>query len=141
MKRVEYIAALRQLADYLESHEITDTYKNRWSGKDEDLFSAPHLEVYTDNKELFGNICGAMGSFIKEVSDYSTGAVHKLPSGAYFGVRASRSVVCKRVIVGTKTVPAKEEEIIPAEPEHEEEIVKWECPESFIDLGKEEVNA
>jgi len=137
MKKNEYVVALRELADYLESHEIPDTKPNRWTGQADDLFPTLRMDIYVDDKELFGRICAAMGTFTKEVSDYSTSAVRTLTNGATFGVRASRSVVCKRIVVGTKTVAAKEEEIIPAEPEHEEEIVKWECPESFVSLANE----
>lgn len=139
MKRLEYVAALRELADYVETHEFPDTRKNMWGDKDIDVFDAPRLMFYTDDKVRFGEICAVMGSFEKLRSEYSTGAKATLPSGAYVEVSASRSVVCTRRVVGTKTIPAQEERI-EATPEQEVEIVEWECPESFIALAKETEN-
>lgn len=138
MKRLEYVAALRELADYLVTHELPDAIEGYWSHQVNETFSPFTLFITARNKRDFGNLCGGLGSFEKVVTDYSTGAEVKLPSGMKVHVSISRDMVCQRVVVGTKVVPAKEEEIIPAEPEHEEEVVKWVCPESFIALGKEE---
>lgn len=140
MKRLEYVAALRELADYIESHELPDTIEGYWSHQVNDTFGPMTLFINTRNKRDFGTLCAGLGSFEKVVTDYSTGAEVKLPAGMKVHVSIGREQVCKRVVIGTKIVPAKEEKIIPAEPEHEVEIVKWECPESFIAL-KEESNA
>lgn len=139
MNRLEYVAALRELADYIVTHELPDTIEGYWSHQVNDTFSPFTLYISARNKRDFGTLCASLGSFEKVVTDYSTGAEVKLPGGMKVHVSISREQVCKRVVVGTKIVPAKEEEIIPAEPEHEEDIVKWECPESFIAL-KEDAN-
>ena len=138
MKRLEYVAALRELADYLVTHELPDTIAGYYSGDLRQTFEPHTLFITTRNKKDFGSLCAGLGSFEKVVTDYSTGAEVKLPGGMKVHVSISRDMVCQRVVVGTKIVPAKEEEIIPAEPEHEEEVVKWVCPESFIALAKEE---
>lgn len=138
MKRLEYVAALRELADYLVTHELPDTIAGFYSGDTRQTFEPHTLFITARNKKDFGLLCAGLGSFEKVVTDYSTGAEVKLPGGTRVHVSISRDMVCKRVVVGTKVVPAKEEEIIPAEPEREEEVVKWVCPESFIALGKEE---
>jgi hypothetical protein len=137
MNRIEYIKALRELADYVESREFPDEWKGWWSDN-KNSFANPALEFSTYQKSDFGKIAKAMGTFKKEVTDYSTMAHVSLPSGATVKVTASRDVVCRKVEVGTKIIPAKEEEVIPAEPEREEPIYKWECPESFVDLANEE---
>lgn len=139
MKRLEYVAALRELADYVETHEFPETRKSSYSDMEFDLFDAPKLNWYVDDKALFGTICAAMGSFEKVRNEYSTGAKKVLTAGAVVELSASRSTVCTRRVVGTKTIPATEERI-EAQPEREIEVVEWECPESFINLGKEEAN-
>lgn len=134
MKKAEYINALRELADYIEARDFPDTIQG-YCGES-DTFDKPSVRIYVKNKTDFGRLCAAMGSFEKKRDSYSTGAETVLTSGVVVGVTASREVVCKKIVVGTRTIEAKPEEIIPAEPEHEEEIVEWECPESFVALGK-----
>lgn len=135
MKRLEYVAALRELADYVEAREFPDTrlgYGNRI-----DAFERPALTFWLNDKRDFGLFAAAMGSFEKAVTDYSTAANHTTPT-INVRVVASRETVCTKKVLGTRTVDAKPEEIIPAVEEHEEEIVAWECPESFVALGKQE---
>lgn len=136
MNKSEYIASLRELADYIEAREFPDDWQGSYAKTD---YNPPCLSFWVGSKTTFGKICSLIGTFEKNRGEYSTGARAKLPGGATISVSASREVVCKKVLAGTKTIPAKEEEIIPAQPEHEEEIYKWECPESFISL-KDEVN-
>lgn len=138
MKRLEYVIALRELADYIENHELPDTIQGIWSDQAHEIFSTFTLYINARTKKDFGTLCAELGSFEKVVTDYSTGAEVKLPTGMKVHVSIDRDQVCKRIVVGTKIVPATEEEIIPAQPEHEEEIVKWECPESFIALKEKE---
>jgi hypothetical protein len=51
-----------------------------------------------------------------------------------------RQRVCRKVVVGTKIVPAQTVPARPAEfiPEHEEEITEWECPGSMLNPEAEE---
>lgn len=137
MNKVEYVKALRELADYVESREFPEKIKN-WIGDESDLFESPGLNFYTRNKHDFGLIATAMGSFEKVRTDYSTGAIKKLASGVEVKLTANRDVICKKIVVGTRTVAGTPERIIEAEPEREEEIVEWECPESFVSLKEDE---
>ena len=136
MKRAEYIVALRELADYLETHHLPDEKKGWWSAK-EDTFSSPNLFIRTYSKEDFSDFCRALGGFEKKWDESSTGAEVTLASGVRIHVSTDRQNVCKRIVVGTRTIEAKPErtEVIEAEPERTEEIVEWECPESFLNLG------
>lgn len=138
MNKIEYVKALRELADYVEAREFPDQWKGYWGS--DDSFEPPYLSIRVNEKKDFGTFCSAMGSYEKERTDYSTGALAKLPGGAIVRVYSSRDVVCKKIVVGKRVIPATQERIIEAEPEREEDIVEWECPESFNAL-KEEQNA
>lgn len=137
MKRLEYVAALRELADYVESHEFPESKTGYW-GSIEDTFKAPNLEFDVRNREDFVAFVRAMGSFEKERDSYSTGAKFELPSGTYVKVETARENVCKKIVVGKRTVEAQPERILAAIPEHEEDVVEWECPESFLNLDQKE---
>lgn len=136
MKKIEYVTALRELADFVESKDFPEKWASYFGT--ETAFDKPTLNFSVQNKNDFGKIAAAMGSFEKLRDSYSTGALKKMPSGAIIHLTASREVVCKKIVVGTRTVPAKPERILEAEPEREEEIVEWECPESFVALKEEE---
>lgn len=43
-----------------------------------------------------------------------------------------REHICERVVIGTQTVPAEPEKVLPAMPERVVEIVEWKCPESIF---------
>jgi hypothetical protein len=49
---------------------------------------------------------------------------------------ASRTSVCHAKVVGTRTVPAEAEKIIPAKPERVEEVVEYECPSLMRELRR-----
>ena len=138
MNKQQYVAALRELADFVEQRDFPEQSKLSYGYGKSDNFSAPELSFWTYDKTDFANICAAMGSFEKKRDQWCTGAVNTLPGGATVRVTASRETICRKVVVGTRKVEAKPEEIIPAEPEHEEDIVEWECPESFIALKEEQ---
>jgi hypothetical protein len=134
MNKVEYVAALRELADFVERKPFPDTKTSVWRNEPVALFDAPTLSMHVESAPEFGAICAAIGTFEKDRNEYSTGAIAKLSAGARVSVHTARQNVCKKIVVGTRVVPATEERVIEAEPEHEEEIVEWECPESFVAL-------
>jgi len=137
MTKNEYVAALRELADYVEEREWPEKIQG-WIGP-QDTFDTPNLSFSARNKTEFGLLCAAFGSFEKTRDTYCTGAVATLPSGVKISVITSRENVCRKVVVGKRVVPATER-IVEEIPEHEEEIVEWECPESFIALAKSDSN-
>lgn len=133
MKKLEYVQALRELADYVENREWPEAIEGFWGPQD--TFDMPNLFLSVKNKTEFGLLCAAMGSFEKTRSDYTTGAKHVLPSGVSIVVSANREVVCRKVVLGKRTIPATER-IVEAVPAYETDIVEWECPESFIALAE-----
>lgn len=136
MKKIEYVAALRELANFVESRNFPD----QWRGWDSDTsFDPPVLTLYVANKKHFGEIVSSVGAFKKSGDSVSTDVQKTLSSGALINVWGKKEAVCERVVVGTRTVAAVPEEIIPAKPEHEEEIIEWKCPGSFVALAEKDL--
>lgn len=44
-----------------------------------------------------------------------------------FDISTNRELICERVVVGKKVIPAQPERVIPAEPERTVEEVEWRC--------------
>src|SRR5882757_7116114 len=126
MTKNEYVISLRELADFIESKPLPDNWTgSSWSGI-QDTFSHPFLQLYAYDKKEFGNIALALGTFNKETTDYYVKATVKLSLGATITYSIPHEQVCKKIVIGTKVIPAKEAEVIEAEPEREEQIIKWE---------------
>ncbi len=127
MNNIKKIQALRDFCDFAEQ-----------SGID---FSVP-LKIYRscNSADEFHEAIRQLGSFEKSSNDSFLEATKKFGEGLKFEVFVLKSETCKRVVVGKKTVPFKAAETLPEIPEHEEDIVKWECPESFLDIKKEPVS-
>ena len=85
------------------------------------------LNVFGVTKEqlqIFAKVAGKVSKSAFESVFY----LRKGFSGdIHLDFNAERDQVCKRVVVGTKLIPATSERIVPAQPEHEEEIVEWNC--------------
>lgn len=136
MKKSEYVAALIELANFVESKDFPDQWGG-WYGNQE--YDSPELIFYVANKEHFGTIISSLGAFEKSGDTISTDATKRLSLGSNLRVWGKKENVCERVVVGTRTVAAEPEKIIPAKPEREEEIVEWKCPESFMALKEDAV--
>lgn len=132
MKKEEYVNGLRELANEVEKLNFPDEWDGWWKAKKS--FEAPSLFINTYNKKDFQYFIKALSNFDKKYSDYSATAEKQLACGGVIRISTDRENICKRIVTGTRTIPAKEEytEIHEAEPEREEEIVKWEC-NSFLD--------
>lgn len=117
----DLIQGLRDLADFLETHPQPEAqYAHNVT-----------LSVFVTPEELTERIRGA-------------GTVEKVAAGEWFWLRrafgphvvldwtVAREKICRRVVVGTRVVPATPEALVAAQPERVEEIVKWECPESIL---------
>lgn len=141
MKKFAYVNALRELADFVESKEFPDEWTPEYSwSTNQTSWEPPYLLIRTKKKEEFENFCRQLGGFKKDFNDFSSSAIKELLTGAKITISTDRRNVCKRTVVGTRIISAKEErtEIYEAEPEREEEIVKWEC-ESFLGDSNETV--
>ena len=139
MNKQEYVNSLRELADYIESRSFPDTWRvNSWN---EDVsYIAPYMQFVVNNKKVFSEIVSNMGAFDKKSTDWSVSATHELPSGSMVSVIIDHEQICEKVVVGKKVVPFREAYLVQAEPEHEEDIVEWKCPDSFLALKDNEDN-
>lgn len=115
MTHAEYANALRAVADFYEGHEEIPLPGTSMQNSSCDL----------DNKHTYALVAKALGSFEKNYSDQFI-TISKNIGGINLQFTAYRHVVCERVVVGTKTVPAQ---VIPERfvEEHDEEIVEWKC--------------
>lgn len=123
LQREEYCAGLEALAQFLRTNPQCK------------LPEQVNFIEYTWHKERVVEFAKTAGHVEKDYGEYYV-AVLKHFGPINYGVRISRENVCERVVVGTKTIPGREAYIVPAEPAHEEEIVKWECT-PLLALGEE----
>ncbi|HBG30736.1 MAG TPA: hypothetical protein DDW98_08925 [Gammaproteobacteria bacterium] len=87
-----------------------------------------------------------MGSFTKDYSCDSQVWLIKDFDGAKVRLVFNRTTVCKRVVTGTKTIPAVTIPAKPAEPERvipeqTVETVEWQCGESLLAKTFDELEA
>lgn len=120
---------LRDLADFLDSISGTIPTLNE-EGPDVTFFSFGFGREEATNLAL---IAKGLRTFDKNYSDSLLTVSRKFgPVNARFV--ASRSSVCKRVVVGIEeipeqVIPAKEAQVIPA---HTVEKVEWDCTPSLL---------
>lgn len=126
MNKTEYVAALRELTDFVESKPFSDSLKWSWGTE---------LNFFIYDKEEFAKVCLALGSFKKESNDAFTSAKLELPLGAKINVYGDKNEICEKVVVGKRIVPAQPAKTVPAVEEHEEDVFEWKCPESFLGLA------
>lgn len=136
MTKQEYVNALRELADYVESKTLPDSWQY-WTWGGEETYPVPSLEFSVRDKKTFGEIVSTLGTFEKVNSDSRIAARVPLSAGAIVSVNIAHEQVCEKVVVGKKTVPFRQAFLVEAVEEHEEDIVEWKCPESFIALKGE----
>jgi hypothetical protein len=122
--REAFIAGLREVADFYE--ERPGLKFPTWAG----FF----VNAYT--KTEMQKIARQIGSAKKSVETPcdSFRLSKTFASGIELIFDTSRSLVCRRLVVGTKDVPempvpAREQQVIPA---HAEEIIEWQCDESLL---------
>ena len=113
-KREEYCAGLEALAQYLRTNPevvLPDTKE--------------FLNCLYD-KTSFVQAVKSLGHCEKEYTNWTV-KVFKQFGPLKYGVYTSRETVCEKKVVGKKIVPFREAYLVQAEPEHEEDIVEWEC--------------
>jgi hypothetical protein len=109
---------LRDLADFLEQHEeVPPVYSMT-------------LNAFTHTKEELQDVArkGAPWEKIYEAGYFS---LRKRFGPVTLDINLNREKVCRRVVTGTRIVPAQ-----PAEPEHEEDIVEWVCEDPILEGEK-----
>lgn len=115
--RQQFVAGLRELADFYEQHECVPEFVSILNG-------------FVDTAEQLVAARRALGARKKELHGISDELIGFTRS---FGplnltIIAKREEVCQRVKVGEKIIPARPERTLPAEPEKREPVYEWECP-------------
>jgi hypothetical protein len=127
-EREKYIADLRWLADTLESNPTLQT----------PYFGAAIIGA--KSKEDIAINVKAYGGHWKKGGDDSDLTLNRLINqNLSLHIYARRNDVCERVVVGKRLIP---EVVLPATreqvfPEHEVEIVKWNCPVLLEETGSQ----
>jgi hypothetical protein len=111
--RSEFCDALVEIAEFLESHA------------DVPLPLYPSFTALVPGASELARAAKALGKA------YKSTLPHWVSVGRQFGpisleISARREHVCRRIVTGTKVVPAT------TVPEHNEDIVEWECPPSLL---------
>lgn len=91
-----------------------------------------------ETPEQFSEVVKALGAFTKKAEGSELSAIKKFSDGIELEVYIARELTCKKIVKGAKVVPARPAVTYPATPERTEEIVEWECPESFFNLKSKE---
>lgn len=123
-RRLDFIAALRDVAKILEENETIPIPYN--------------LNFYhrCDTKnELIALTKAWGGRFDKDTDGDDFNMRRKLGGAVSVCLYVSREKVCKKIVTGKKEIaeqiiPANDERIIPA---HTEEIIEWVCPDSLFE--------
>lgn len=109
-KRTEFIAGLRELADFLEKHRAAP-------------LPVGYLNAFPDDDIDLASIARAIGSAEKDFNgDWLF--LNKQFGPIQYAVSIKRERFCEKRVIGTR--------IVPASPEHEEEIFAWDCVESIL---------
>jgi lipid II:glycine glycyltransferase (peptidoglycan interpeptide bridge formation enzyme) len=113
-KRKEFCKGLESLAQFLRSRPSTP------------LPTDKNFLVYLWGKNSTREAVKAMGTCDKEFNEYQV-TFSKSFGPIKYGVFVSRDTVCRAVVVGKKTISAKDAVFIPSEPAKEVDDIKWEC--------------
>jgi hypothetical protein len=122
-RREEYIAGLREFADWLEAHP---DFKMPWYGHT--------VNVFCDKVADFVEARRAAGLRDKTADPNYIMFAQKFSGGWKLDININKEKTCERVKVGEEIVPAKPARTVelPAEPEKVVEKYEWKCPESII---------
>lgn len=121
MKAQTYAAGLRAVADFVE--ENADFLDN---GGGTNLLGDELVRFYAPDAAAIAGFVRLFGKAEKEYSDAGLFYLRTKIGGLPVEVFSNRGNVCRKIVKGTRVVPAV---TIPEQhiPEREEEIVEWEC--------------
>jgi hypothetical protein len=115
-RRLEHIAGLRGLADFLETHPNLP------------LPYAGAQNAFVHGKDELASVAREPGvKWQKKVDDYNFALAVEFPGGYAYEVNADRGAICRKVVTGTRIEPARE-----ATPEREVETYEWVCDEPLL---------
>ena len=119
-KREVYCAGLEELAYYLRTNPEAI------------LPTGTDFVDYVYGKTTFQQAIKALGTCEKEYTDWSV-KVFKNFGPIKYGVYTNRDSVCTKTVVGKRIVPAVASRYYPEVPEHEEDVVEWNCGSILAD--------
>jgi hypothetical protein len=139
-KRIEFVAGLRALADFVETAHPdvpigTDLYTNEYVAY-EKFVGANGIEYSGNTIEGMAILATLLRTCDKKPDSNFFNLSKEFGGGVKLIWFADRNAVCERVVVGTKVVPPQPERVIPAEPERIEELVEWHCPSLLKELPR-----
>jgi hypothetical protein len=129
-KNAELIKGLRELLAFVEANDDFEFSPSSGSF----MIEANARTWYTSGEEkqriFIADLTRRMAHHGKVEKLYSDDyAWIRLHFGPYveFSISTMRKVICERVVVGKKVIPARPETVIPASPERTEEEIEWRC--------------
>jgi len=111
MTREEFIAGLREAADFLEAHPDLPHQE-----------SPIQINVFVNTKEELATLA-RMGSWQKGGDDNYFYLMRDVGALRY-DINIAREKICRRVVTGQEVIPAREEQIV--------EKVEWVCDEPLF---------
>lgn len=119
-KREVYCAGLEELAYYLRTNPEAV------------LPTRTDFVDYVYGKTAFRQAVKVLGTCEKEYTDYRV-TVFKNFGPIKYGVYSNRDYICTKTVVGKRIVPAVAFQYYPEIPEHEEDVVEWNCGSILAD--------
>jgi hypothetical protein len=129
--RDNLVAGLRELADWIEEngHRLPvreiEFKADTWVFDDWKDYNNPD-KYLRPAREKMQQIARVLGRADKELMSDWFSLKKKFGDFVMLEFTSNRKVVCRKVVKGTRTIP---EQVIP---EHEEEIVEWECNDPLL---------
>ena len=118
----QLIESLREMALFLEARP-----------KLPKVSSTMRFDIWCFTKEAARAVARMVGGKLTKDGSWETYMILKRQIGTFsLEINITRKEVCERVVVGTRTIEATPEQILPATPEREEEIIEWRCDESIL---------
>ena len=124
-RRVAFVAALRGLADFYESHPVQAPY-------------GLELTHYASSKEELAAMvrgCGSMDKYGYGADDSYLRFKKEFGAGVELRIAADKENTCERVKVGETVIPARPAHYVHAEPEKTVEKFEWVCGSILKDAG------
>lgn len=108
-ERTQFITAMRELADFLESHESAP------------LPSYMTVNAFVEDAETFKAVTRSLGRVEKRARDEYFWLVKPFGSTIAYEVNIRRDKICRKI--------SEREELVPAQIR---KVVEWECAESVL---------
>lgn len=121
---------LRQSADIIQEVAATDAEAYVFVSYDSVQFGLYTGDDLEKRMATVARVLKRYGIVKKEGGEGGMRLRLRLAPGLF--IVCSAPGLCEKVQVGTKVVEATEEQVIPAQPEREEPVYEWKCPESIL---------